>query len=67
MYATGQGTPRDDVKALMWLMLAVKSSEGVRLEGGGSATADRDALAAKMTPDQIIAAEKLVQAWVLKK
>ena len=67
MYATGQGTPRDDVKALMWLMLAVKSSEGVRLEGGGSATADRDALAAKMTPDQIIAAKKLVQAWVLKK
>ncbi|MER9338258.1 sel1 repeat family protein [Mesorhizobium sp. M0293] len=60
MYETGHGMPQDDVQALKWLSLAVSRAS----------IADRDkvlmrgnALAAKMTPEQIAEAERLAREW----
>ena len=55
-YAGGRGVPRDDVESYMWLTLA----------GAGFETkvyADRDVVAARMTPDQILMAEELLREW----
>ena len=55
MYDTGQGVPQDSVRAYMWLDLSV-------IAGNATATADRDAVAKKMSPQQIAAAKKLIAA-----
>ena len=57
MYANGQGVAQDDTQALMWSILALARAED-------DATRDlaaniRDALAAKMTPDQIAEAQRM--------
>ena len=55
-YAVGRGVPQDDVEAYMWLSLAAARFEP-------KADADRDAVAARMTPDQILTAEEFVREW----
>jgi hypothetical protein len=55
-YAAGRGVPQDDVEGYMWLSLAAAKFER-------KADADRDALAARMTPDQILTAEEFVREW----
>jgi uncharacterized protein len=49
-FATGRGVRRDDVQAYKWFALA-------------GATANRDLVAARMTPRQIDEAEELVRTW----
>lgn len=55
-YAAGKGVPRDDVKSYMWLSLAAARFEL-------KAYAERDAVAARMTADQIETAQDLVRKW----
>lgn len=55
-YAAGQGVPREDVESYLWLSLAAANSEP-------KASADRDAVAARMTPDQIETAQELIREW----
>jgi len=55
-YAAGRGVPQDDVEAYMWLSLAAARFEP-------RADADRDALAARMTPDQVSTGQEFVREW----
>jgi TPR repeat protein len=59
-YATGRGVSQDFVASHMWLSLALLHLNGVTRHG---ALRFRDSISAGMTPDQIIAAERLAQAW----
>jgi TPR repeat protein len=61
MYQRGLGTPQDVILAHMWFNLAAK-----RLEPGedrDKAIQGRDVVAAKMTPVQLIKAQRLAQNW----
>jgi uncharacterized protein len=57
MYVNGHGVPQDYVLAHMWFNLA--AATGI-VDG---AAADRDMVAAKMTPAQIAEAQKLAREW----
>ncbi len=59
MYAKGHGVPQDDVQAHMWLNLAA-------VRGLETARTLRDRLAEKMTPAQLVDAERLAREWKLK-
>lgn len=61
MYAKGQGVPQDLVQAYIWLDLATQATTG-QIWGDGYVE-DRDAIAAKMTTDQIARAKQQVAAW----
>jgi uncharacterized protein len=72
MYAEGRGTAQDNVKALMWFMLAAAFGDtkapaefGVDLLGTSKLTAleQRDRLKALMTDAQIAEAERLAREW----
>jgi TPR repeat protein len=56
MYDERLGVKRDAVEALKWLNLAASSCDL-------PAIADRDALAAKLTPAEVAEAERLAQEW----
>ena len=56
----GQGVLRDDVRAHMWLSLAASGSNGEQQKRYSS---ERDAVATRMTPQQIAEAQKLANAW----
>ena len=56
MYTIGSGVPQDYVLALMWSNLAASQEN----EG---ATSLRELVAGKMTPEQIVEAEKLAREW----
>ncbi len=56
LYATGQGVPRDYVQAYMWLELLAAQDDQ-------SAVSNRDAVARRMTPEQIAEAQKLAREW----
>ncbi len=56
MYENGQGVPKDDVLAYMWLNLAA-------LQRNMFAPKERDDLAQRMTPEQIVEAQKLAREW----
>jgi hypothetical protein len=58
MYELGHGVPRDLPTAHMWFNLA--ASNPVLLD---MAVANRDRIAAKMTPEQIGEAQKLAREW----
>ena len=57
MYASGNGVPRDYVQAYMWLDLSAAGEQGFYAVGS------RSEVAAKMTPNQIREAQRLVEAW----
>ncbi len=59
MYLFGHGVPQDYVQAHMWLNLAAAQGG----EDGAKAANDRDAVATKMTPDQIAEAQQLARDW----
>ena len=63
-YATGKGVPQDYVRAYMWLNIAVTTGEAKHFK---KLAGDRDALAAKMTPQQIAEAQKLSRECPAKK
>lgn len=52
LYASGRGVRRDFVEGYMWMLLA-----------GSIADASRDALARRMTPQQIASAERQAKEW----
>ena len=56
LYLQGLGVPQNYVQAHMWFNLAASRGET-------EAVAERDALAAKMTPDAFAEAQKLALAW----
>lgn len=56
MYAQGQGTLQDFVQAYQWYNLA--AAQGQRFAG-----AARDALAERMTAEQIASAQELARSW----
>jgi TPR repeat protein len=56
MYASGSGVPRDYVQAYMWFDLSSEGSQEF------FAAASRSALADKMTPAQVVEAQKLANA-----
>ncbi len=61
MYYSGRGVPQDDAQAHMWYNLAASSSPPG--EDRDMAVNNRDIVAAKMTPAQIVEAEKLAREW----
>jgi Sel1 repeat len=61
MYANGNGVPRDYVQAYMWLDLSSAGQQNFY------ATASRSAVADKMTPAQIVEAQRLVSVWKAKR
>jgi TPR repeat protein len=56
IYANGQGVPRDVVSAHMWWNLAAA-------KGDQDAARNRDLIAARMTPAQIMEAQRLAREW----
>jgi TPR repeat protein len=56
MYASGKGLPRDDVTAYMWFSLSASAGNADALQQG-------EVVASRMTPSQMIAAQKLVRDW----
>ncbi len=60
MYTEGQGVPQDYVMAHKWLNLA--AAQGGRTRD--TAVKVRDAVAAKMTPEQIVEAQRLAREWM---
>jgi TPR repeat protein len=61
MYRTGRGVPQDYVQAHMWFNLAASHTYPV-----DDAVADRDLVAARMTPLQIAEAQRLAREWKSK-
>ena len=62
MYMNGRGVETDYVKAHMWFSLAV--AEFHYKPGRHFAENDRDAVARKMTDDQIVDAKRMAQDWL---
>ena len=60
MYRDGQGVPQDYVPAHKWFNLAAARATGNDNEKFAKA---RDAVAAKMTADQIAEAQRLAREW----
>ena len=63
MYAEGQGVPQDFVQAEAWFTLAASIIPTTQKEARDFAVKNRDALAAKMKPEQLAEASKLAQEW----
>ena len=59
IYSNGRGVPQDDVLAHMWVNLA--ASKGIEVM-----VKTRDAIATKMTPQQIAEAQRLAREWKAK-
>jgi uncharacterized protein len=63
MYVEGQGVPRDDVQAYMWLDLAASQLPALGTNQRNSTVDARDRVASKMTPQQIVEAQELAFEW----
>ena len=57
MYAVGQGVPKDNIEAHMWLSLAAAKEDAV-------ARMTRDKLAGLMTPADISESQRLAREWL---
>jgi len=56
MYETGRGVPQDYVQAHMWFTLAASNAHDEAIN-------DRERVAARMTPVQIVEAQRLALEW----
>ena len=61
MYGEGRGVPQNNVQAHMWLSLAASRSPPGELRY--MAVKARDLIAERMTPAQIVEAQKLTREW----
>ena len=61
LYANGSGVTRDDVLAHMWLNLAVSGAQGRKLRH--DLIQRRDNVAQRLTPEQILEAQRLAREW----
>jgi clan AA aspartic protease (TIGR02281 family) len=72
MYRDGRGVPQDYVRAHMWLNLAAARSDDfthqmavkAREYTREMAAKSRDEVAVKLTPDQIIEAQRMASEWI---
>lgn len=62
-YARGEGTAPDNVNAHMWFNLAATSFPAADSRGRTAAMRSRDAVANKMSAEQIAEAQKLAREW----
>ena len=60
-YENGRGVPQDDVEAHKWMDLAAAHTSGADQKRFAD---ERDAVAKKMTPDQLSEAQKRARAWM---
>ena len=60
LYENGEGVPQDYVQAHMWTNLAVAQSSG---EDRDRRERNRDIIAAKMTAEQVVEAQRLASEW----
>ena len=60
MHANGDGVPQDFVEAHMWYDLAAAQLSGEERE---TSVRFRDAIAQRMTAEQIAAAQRLAREW----
>lgn len=67
MYAQGMGVPQDNVQAYVWYNLAAEGIAASETERRKWAAFGRDLVARKMTPAQIVEAQKLARKWKPKK
>jgi len=63
LYANGQGVSQDDVWAYMWYSLAAEQSTDPR---DTHAADRRENVAHRMTPTQVVKAQKLAREWTLR-
>lgn len=56
MYAAGRGVPQDYVQGYMWLCVS-------DIEEGGEVGEQLKAIAAKLSPEQMVKAEQLARDW----
>ena len=61
LYMTGQGVVEDPIRAHMWLSISTERSMGGMLWGGLDALAARDAIAAKLSPEQLTLARAMAR------
>ena len=61
MYSNGQGVPQDYIQAHMWWNLA--ASRYTDPTDRADAVKNRDLVAAKLTPAQVVEAQRLASAW----
>jgi len=60
LYENGEGVPQDYVQAHLWTNLAVAQSSGEDLN---RRERNRDIIAAKMTAEQVVEAQRLAREW----
>ena len=60
MYLEGQGVPQDYVLAYVWLDIAANTLSGADRE---AVTKERDLIATKLTPEQLLRATQMLHAW----
>jgi len=60
MYVQGQGVPQDYVLAYVWFDIAAKTFSGAERD---AVAKQRDLVASKLTPEQLLRAEQMLQAW----
>jgi TPR repeat protein len=60
MYAQGQGVPQDFVLAYVWFDIAAKTLSGT---DGEAVAKQRDLAASRLTPEELLRATQMVQAW----
>jgi TPR repeat protein len=65
-YATAEGGVQDNVAAHMWFNLAAARFPTSDTRNRELAVRNRDVVAARMTPDQVIEAQKLAREWKAK-
>lgn len=63
LYELGRGVPQDFVQAYVWFGLAAASFGAKGRADGADAGGDRDKLKARMTPAQIVEAERLLKGF----
>ncbi|MFL6797385.1 MAG: tetratricopeptide repeat protein [Xanthobacteraceae bacterium] len=65
-YAKGEGVPVDPVSAHMWFNLAASRFPGNDAPRRTAAAASRDAMAAKLSPEQLAEAQRRAREWALR-
>jgi hypothetical protein len=62
-YARGEGTETDDVSAHMWFNLAAAGFPAFDSRNRAAVTRSRDAIASRMSNEQIAEAQRLAREW----
>lgn len=62
-YAKGEGVSQDNVSAHMWFNIAAMRFTASDTSNRSAAVKNRDLVASKMTPEEIVEAQKLARQW----